>query len=875
MNPNEINIKVTSNNEDNAKAVKQLEDLRKANKKLEDEGDKAHEKQKKQHKEKIDLGKKLQEGIKEIGTAIVAAFAVEKIIEFGKECVKAFEDAEEAASQLAFAVGNIGKEGAESLEKLTQFNERFTESTNNLFSGKDVDKAESQLVKFGLTTEQVTKLLPRLGGAAAQTGVTLEEMAGKVSSAFINGPRALNKELGTQIAKSGDQVRQFELIYNGLADFADGVNKKLETSAGKSQASANKLEKTQEELGSKLAPLTEQAKSNFYYNINNIVNGIEKLFGDGDKKIESGLEKQTRLLKEGQAKAKEELQAKNEPAAETGGKTQLQKYLDEIQSLSDKNIEIKIQAAEDENEMIYKGILPAGYKELESALKKEQDLRKKNQDDYKNKIKQFYADLEAIRKKDADENAKLDIALIKDETEKKLAQEKDGYNKEIEALEVNEKKLLEISTKGNAEQRTQALKELDKLYHDKELALQVYNQNVLNINKEHNQKVIDQDLAANEEQMRHDKAMYDANYEASKEQLDTALAEKKISIEKYNADVQALELARAKDAKQADLAADDATIEALNKKLELQIANGDDTTDLDEQLKKAQNKRDEDAAKDQLAIQKQLDANKLAAAKKFAEQVKAIAEQVNEIAQTALNAATDVANSNIDVMNSQLDEEARMIDVQKSLAQKGLDNDLAFEEKRADELEKQKIKEQIKLKKIKELETFLNAVAQFSEQDPKTALPKALTLLAATKAAEAVYAEEGGIIGQINAQSMIGTGMSRRHSGGGDVLLHAQKGEGIFSVKEMNNLGVGNFNMLKSMLKSPFNEKLLPSKGSSVMVQDNTELINEVKALKTAIMNKKEVSIDFDEMNQWIKTEVENGIKKVTKHFNPNARRKF
>ena len=222
-----------------------------------------------------------------------------------------------------------------------------------------------------------------------------------------------------------------------------------------------------------------------------------------------------------------------------------------------------------------------------------------------------------------------------------------------------------------------------------------------------------------------------------------------------------------------------------------------------------------------------------------------------------------------------MNAQQRAIDVQKDLAQKGLDNDLAFEEKRADELTKAKLKEQVKLKKIKELETFLNALANFAEKDPKTALPKALALLAATKAAEAVYAEDGGIIGQIGSRSLIGTGMSRRHPGGGDVLLHAQKGEGILSVKEMNNLGIGNFNMLKSMLKTPFSEKLIPGKGASIMVQDNSVLIEKLESLERTIKNKKEVQIDFDEMNQWIKTEVENGIKKVTKHYNPNARRKF
>lgn len=872
--PNDINIRVISHSEGTDNALKGLEDIRKANKKLEDEGDKAHEKQKKQYKEKKDLGEKLGDQFKELGSKIVAAFAVEKIIEFGAECVKAFEEAEAAASQLQFAVENVGKESGKGLEKLTKFNEAFQNSTKNLFSGKDVDKAEATLVKFGLTTEQVTQLMPRLAGAASQTGVTLEEMAGKVSSAFLNGPKALNKELGTQIAKSGDQVKQFELIYKGLGDFTEGVNKKMETSAGKAQISANKLEKIQENYGKELAPKLEDAKIKVFGLINDIsafqmakdliYAQITGKLGPAGASFVKDLDKGLDAV----AKATDKLEE-----GRNHDKTQLQKYLDEIAGMNDKAIEDHIKAAEDEDDTVYKKILPAGYKELEAALKKEQDLRKKNQEEYKNKIKQFYADLEAIKKKDADENTKLDIALIKDETEKKLAQEKDAYNKEIEGLEISEKKLLEISTKGNAEQRTQALKELNKLYHDKDLALQVYNQNILNINKEHNQKLLDQQLAADEEQLHHDKAMHDIFYESEKEQLDLSLAKKKISVEKYNEELRKLEAARLKDQLTSDLAADDATISELQKKLDLAIQNGDDTTELDEQLKKAQNKRDEDAARDQLAIQKQSDAAQLAAKKEFAEKIKETVEQTAEAANAFLEGMATAAESNIESLNGEIAYQNEVLADQRLLAQNGMANDLAFEIKHRADLEKEKIAAEKKLAAIKEAEVFINSVAKFSETDPKTAIPKALAILAATKSVEAIYKEEGGIIGHGGPKSLIGFGgMSRLHPGGGDVLVHAQTGEGMLSRKEMANLGIGNFNMLKSMLKTPFNEKLIPNKGSSIMLQDNSALLARLDSLEQTIKNKKEVQIDFDQLNTWIEKTTENGVTNTVRKMNKNHR---
>ena len=139
-----IIIQVQSNAKGIQDLNKQLDQLRAANKKLEDQVTNAQKKHKKGTEEQIDINKKLSKGFEEIGTKIAAGFAVEKIIEFGAECVKAFEEAEAAAQQLQFAVENIGKEGPEALHKLSEFTEKLSDDLGNLFSKKDFDNLLSK-----------------------------------------------------------------------------------------------------------------------------------------------------------------------------------------------------------------------------------------------------------------------------------------------------------------------------------------------------------------------------------------------------------------------------------------------------------------------------------------------------------------------------------------------------------------------------------------------------------------------------------------------------------------------------------------------------------------------------------------------------------
>lgn len=218
-----------------------------------------------------------------------------------------------------------------------------------------------------------------------------------------------------------------------------------------------------------------------------------------------------------------------------------------------------------------------------------------------------------------------------------------------------------------------------------------------------------------------------------------------------------------------------------------------------------------------------------------------------------------------ELAEQEIDLQEKSVDTQRNLAERGLANTLDFEEKRAAELRRKQQVEAERNKRIKLLETFLNALADFSKEDAKNALPKALLQVALATAASAAFAEEGGVIGEIKERSFMG----RRHRGGGDVLVHAQTGEGILPRDSMNVIGRRNFELLRNVGRHPIREDIfkmpkLDVHGGGSQVS-NEDVVREIKSLQAIVKNKKESHYSIDEFGNYINRTMEDGIKTITK----------
>lgn len=281
-------------------------------------------------------------------------------------------------------------------------------------------------------------------------------------------------------------------------------------------------------------------------------------------------------------------------------------------------------------------------------------------------------------------------------------------------------------------------------------------------------------------------------------------------------------------------------------------------------LRDAQKKRQDLQIKDS-EWQKEFDE------KQLKDRLKRITNAEREITNIIFQAAQAQIQNNIDVVDAKMNIQNRAIDQQKILAEQGMQNTLAFEIRRQDELERVRLEEQKKMKKAKELEIFLNALIKYteSEKNPLVAIVKAAGVVGAAKVAEAVYAEEGGVLGSMHSKSYVSmAGATRRHPGGGDVLVHAQKGEGFVSLNDMKNLQAGVLpKWMSGMMRVPFNHKLIPASpvGGSI---DMSGIEKKLDSLELTIKNKKETTFAaefIDNIPHIITKEIENGIARTTR----------
>lgn len=396
-------------------------------------------------------------------------------------------------------------------------------------------------------------------------------------------------------------------------------------------------------------------------------------------------------------------------------------------------------------------------------------------------------------------------------------------------------KQLKIEEKFAADSRALKIKE-DKAAKDTVLAFQ---QEILDVNSEFTDLKTDVEKKAAEEDL-------DAQIAAGLKKIE---ADKKLAEERAKVKAaQNLENIRAEIRANAEiLKAEEDALDAKKKA---------DAQEADELFKGQQ--RDEEATREML---KEESDKRLKDAEE-ARQKRIEAEQ--QVIDTIFSAYEEAFDKRQELLDKEISAQETNIETQRRLAEQGLDNTLAFEQRRASELRREQQKEVERQKRVKLLETFLNSLAEFSKTDPKTALSKALLQVALAQAASAVFAEEGGIIGEIGERS----NLSRKHKGGGDVLLHAQTGEGILSRREMDNLGKRNFHLLKDAARFPIRDDVfaMPQLAYAGGIQpSNGEVVKELRTLQAIIKNQPRESFDINKWGEYTRTMVENGVTEVTK----------
>jgi hypothetical protein len=193
----------------------------------------------------------LNDTLKKMGGAVATYFAVDKIVEFGKESFKAFEEAEQNALKLATAVKVAGG-SSKDLDALMQQSEDL--QNKGIFSDDATQQIQTQALQFGLTANQVQKLTPIVEDFASATGQSVDSAMQSVLMASNGMMRGL-KAFGINLQDTGSKSKNLEHIIGALGQKFAGSNELIAntTTAGQIEQFKNQVDDLQESIGEQLS----------------------------------------------------------------------------------------------------------------------------------------------------------------------------------------------------------------------------------------------------------------------------------------------------------------------------------------------------------------------------------------------------------------------------------------------------------------------------------------------------------------------------------------------------------------------------------------------------------------------------------------------
>ncbi len=230
---------------------------------------------------------------------------------------------------------------------------------------------------------------------------------------------------------------------------------------------------------------------------------------------------------------------------------------------------------------------------------------------------------------------------------------------------------------------------------------------------------------------------------------------------------------------------------------------------------------------------------------KIIDEEKKLADELRRILDSVLDKVLEIARERTKSAEDQVDKQQSAIDRQQALAERGLTNTLAFEQRELRKRESELIRRQEQERRLEQIKAVYTSYNNYASQGDPNPILKALKDFAILRAVEASF-EQGGIVGKdgfthVRTNSKgVTLGQSHNGNNGGVLALH-QGGEGFFSREEMANIGEDTFYQIKQQARtgkidSDFIANQRRSFVKAVPVDTtNHQLISEVREMKKAI----------------------------------------
>lgn len=247
------------------------------------------------------------------------------------------------------------------------------------------------------------------------------------------------------------------------------------------------------------------------------------------------------------------------------------------------------------------------------------------------------------------------------------------------------------------------------------------------------------------------------------------------------------------------------------------------------------------------AIEAEYDLTKKSTEDEIAKQkeaYEAFVKEVERVTSLVIDKVIEVNQKKVVLAEDSLKKQEQLTDEQRRRAELGLTNTLAFEQREMGKREAELIKQQKKQERLQKIKALWTSYSSYSdkEKNPGDAILKTLKDFAILEAISASFGD-GGVVEDRLPSNGIFRGQSHNGNGGGIPILVEGK-EGIFSSREMGNLGKDNFYKMKELAGSGkidsnfFSRQRNDFMGTTsfIPVQDD-RFIKEIQSVKRAIEN--------------------------------------
>lgn len=232
----------------------------------------------------------------------------------------------------------------------------------------------------------------------------------------------------------------------------------------------------------------------------------------------------------------------------------------------------------------------------------------------------------------------------------------------------------------------------------------------------------------------------------------------------------------------------------------------------------------------------------LEAQKEKADKFKKFLEELNTIVGAVIDRMIEVTQKRVEDSQKLVENQADSVEDQAERARNGLSNTLAFEQEELAKREAELIKQQKREQRLQKIKALYSSYAGYADKDPDTAIIKALRDFAILEAVTASFGEGGVVEDKLPADGIFRGASHRSRRGGIPIMVEGK--EGIFSTREMANLGKDNFYRMKELAGMGKIDENFFSRQRNAFVQtvavpvNNDDIITHLQDVKRAIENK-------------------------------------